>query len=430
MSWMVKSYGENCLLGGEFTTALVDIVLDKSNLYPMVRVGLAITNLCHDKKIDGVAKLITKTDISGLKNNKTRILLQECELFLTRAWKECESSSKQVTLKWKILGQAMIRSILMLVKKEKLGKEGKEYKLTEIEALFAKGMTGEDTPHVHEASSSKGSDQYALDLDQGHTPMFLAQKNLGLKIGATYTVKDFPTRLWTVTQLTDSEIQLTWSPLLDPTKKSILTYKDHEIAANLKPSKSKVPQLFDGLELDALFPHNSFDVEDENSRAKIYLILHEAYNEMDMETDDIIVQSIPKVAMYASKDIGKKKCKLIPVPEKVNQVMKKEPPANMKYGEVQFEGQTWYIGSLKPLKMPKDDDPTQKVTGVFAPFWYALTKEEEGNLKEELVTYKGSVGDLKIKILTNTDDILKHDMLALQKGEKLSEEQPTKKARK
>ena len=129
MSWMVKSYGENCLLGSEFTTALVDIVLDKSNLYPMVRVGLAITNLCHDKKIDGVAKLITKTDISGLKNNKTRILLQECELFLTRAWKECESSSKQVTLKWKILGQAMIRSILMLVKEEKLGKEGKEYRL-------------------------------------------------------------------------------------------------------------------------------------------------------------------------------------------------------------------------------------------------------------------------------------------------------------
>ena len=58
-------------------------------------------------------------------------------------------------------------------------------------------------------------------------------------------------------------------------------------------------------------------------RAKIYLILREAYNAMDMETDDIIVQSIPNVAMYASKDIGKKKCKLIPVPEKVNQVMKK-----------------------------------------------------------------------------------------------------------
>ena len=75
---------------------------------------------------------------------------------------------------------------------------------------------GEDTPHVHEASSSKGSDQYALGLDQGHTPMFLAQKNLGLKIGATYTVKDFPTRLWTVTQLTDSEIQLTWVTTIGP----------------------------------------------------------------------------------------------------------------------------------------------------------------------------------------------------------------------
>ena len=82
---------------------------------------------------------------------------------------------------------------------------------------------------------------------------------------------------------------------------------------------------------------------------------------MDMETDDIIVQSIPQGSHVCQQRYWpKKKCKLIPVPEKVNQVMKKEPPANMKYGEVQFEGETWYIGSLKPLKMPKDDDPTPK----------------------------------------------------------------------
>ena len=151
MSWMVKSYGRTVSWGVSSLQLWLTLCLTSLISIPWSGLGLAITNLCHDKKIDGVAKLITKTDISGLKNNKTRILLQECELFLTRAWKECESSSKQVTLKWKIFGQAMIRSILMLVKKEKLGKEGKEYKLTEIEALFAKGMTGEDTPHVHEA---------------------------------------------------------------------------------------------------------------------------------------------------------------------------------------------------------------------------------------------------------------------------------------
>lgn len=396
----------------------------------MVRVGLAITNLCHNKKVDGVAKLITKTDVSGLKGPKSKPMLNDCEMFLTKAFKECESSSMQVTMKWKVLGQAMIRTILMLVKKEKVGKEGKEYKLGEIEALFSRGMAGEDTTHVHEASSSKGSDQPALDLDQGHTPMFLAQKTLGLKIGATYTLKDFPTRLWTVTKLTDSEVQLTWSPLLDPTNKSILTYKDHEIATNLKPSKSKVPQLFDSSELDPLFPHNNDDVSEEISKAQVYLLLLEAYNSLDMETEDIIVQSIPKVAIYANKDLGKKKCKFIPVPEKVNQVMKKLPPANTKYGEVQYEGETWYIGALKPLKMPKDDDHSHKMTGVFAPFWYALTKEEGGTLKEEWVTFKGSFGDLKIKILTNTDEILKHDMLAMEKGEKPSEEPSKKKARK
>ena len=93
MSWMVKSYGESSFLGSEFTTSLVDMVFDKSNLYTMVRLGLVITNLCHDKKVDGVAKLITKTDIKGLNNSKGKRALQECELFLTRAWKQCEASN-------------------------------------------------------------------------------------------------------------------------------------------------------------------------------------------------------------------------------------------------------------------------------------------------------------------------------------------------
>ena len=104
MSWMVKSYGENSFSGSEFTTSLVDMAIDKPNLYTMVRAGLVITNLCHEKKVDGVARLIAKTDISGLKNSKGKLALQECELFLTRAWKQCEASSQPVTVKWRVLG--------------------------------------------------------------------------------------------------------------------------------------------------------------------------------------------------------------------------------------------------------------------------------------------------------------------------------------
>lgn len=89
MSWIVKSYGENSFLGSEFTTSLVDIVIDRSCLIskPLVRVGLTITNFCHEKQVDEIPRLITKTDISGLKNKKMKLALQECEAFPTRAWK-------------------------------------------------------------------------------------------------------------------------------------------------------------------------------------------------------------------------------------------------------------------------------------------------------------------------------------------------------
>ena len=74
----------------------------------------------------------------------------------------------------------------MLVKKEKLGREGKEYKMSDIEGMFAKGMAGEEKTQSQVASSK---DQPAPDLDQGHTPMFLAKKQLDLKIGSTYIVQ-------------------------------------------------------------------------------------------------------------------------------------------------------------------------------------------------------------------------------------------------
>ena len=107
-----------------------------------------------------------------------------------------------------------------------------------------------------------------------------------------------------MTKLTGSQVELAWSPLLEPSKKSILTYKDHEIATKLKPSKARVPQLFDSNELDQLFPHNNDDVADEGTRAQIFLLLQEGYDKMDLETDEIIVQSIPKVAVYAKQDFG------------------------------------------------------------------------------------------------------------------------------
>ena len=102
MSWIVKSYGENSFLGSEFTTSLVDIVIDRSCLIskPLVRVGLTITNFCHEKQVDEIPRLITKTDISGLKNKKMKLALQECEAFPTRAWKHVVKLLQQTFDQW------------------------------------------------------------------------------------------------------------------------------------------------------------------------------------------------------------------------------------------------------------------------------------------------------------------------------------------
>ena len=64
---MGKQYGENATIGSELMCALVDAALSKSNLFVMTRNAVLLTNMCIGKSIDGIARLVTKTDFMALK---------------------------------------------------------------------------------------------------------------------------------------------------------------------------------------------------------------------------------------------------------------------------------------------------------------------------------------------------------------------------
>ena len=72
-------------MGEEFMNTVVDSQWSKTTLHPFVNVALTVTNCTASMLVDGVAKLITKTDIPSLKAKKFEHGLNEIEV----PWVSC-----------------------------------------------------------------------------------------------------------------------------------------------------------------------------------------------------------------------------------------------------------------------------------------------------------------------------------------------------
>ena len=92
LAYMSKQFGGNPTLGEEFMTTIVDTQFSKTTLHPMVKVALVVANCTTDKVIDSVAKLITKTDVTGLKGKKHETKLDAIETSLANYWDKLNKS--------------------------------------------------------------------------------------------------------------------------------------------------------------------------------------------------------------------------------------------------------------------------------------------------------------------------------------------------
>ena len=65
-----KSFGENKVLGQEFVESVAGLQLSKVNTCNFIRTALIVTALIAEKVVDGVAKLLTKSDVDRLSGKK------------------------------------------------------------------------------------------------------------------------------------------------------------------------------------------------------------------------------------------------------------------------------------------------------------------------------------------------------------------------
>ena len=430
VAFMSKQFGTNPTLGEEFMSSIAETQFAKTTLHPMVKIALVVTNCTTEKIVDSVAKLITKTDVAGLKAKKMHPKVNEVESLLATFWEQLKASKLEQPMQFKMFGKACIRFALHLTSKEKMGTEGKTRSMEELKTLMESDLAtaGVGSSAASAASSTTAQppaeQEVPYDLDQANNPMFLAKQLLDLDVGKNYTVKDQPGRIWALTEIGETHIVLKHYPLLEPTKICTMKFEATEIAGNLKPTKQKMHKLCSDEQLQHLWASSSPVCQEETQKCSVFLVLHEAYNALDVDESQVLVQSAPTVALFAKKDLKKGALQLVPCPEKLGSIVSKQPSAKF-FGEIKYEGTLYYI---IPMKHPKWNDETGEYEGSLSPFW--VCKEiEEGQLEYKWVTFSHKLGDIDIKILTNKDMVTAHSELGMR-SMAVSEAAPSKKARK
>ena len=127
-----KLYAENRRLGSEFMQAITDTVISDTKSYPRLRQAFVACNLISPKIVDGVSKLLVKSDIQKLAKEQYRRDIDEAESDYELASKYLEACVEDGAISQAtsdgIYGRFLVRVVLLLTAKGKSGFEGKEYK--------------------------------------------------------------------------------------------------------------------------------------------------------------------------------------------------------------------------------------------------------------------------------------------------------------
>ena len=123
-----KEYGGSKKLGETFLRAVASARFPtESSKFPFVRAAMLATNLVspQHKIVDGVAKLLSKTDVAGMASKRMLAKATAAEQSLSEIWSELQDASKARQLSVgqcnALFGRIAFRLILHLLKKENDG---------------------------------------------------------------------------------------------------------------------------------------------------------------------------------------------------------------------------------------------------------------------------------------------------------------------
>jgi hypothetical protein len=144
MDRCAKTYGADKLLGEELITSVVDVNFGDFSTLVMTRVAVVLANLTADKIVDGVSKLILKSDIERLKSSANKPKTIALDEILNKGYNLAKQLYVGGSLSLgefdEIVCKLFTRGILHLCNKEKLGAEKRNSKAQQRYALSSCAM--------------------------------------------------------------------------------------------------------------------------------------------------------------------------------------------------------------------------------------------------------------------------------------------------
>lgn len=140
-----KSYGESKTLGEEFVGAVVGLSVSKVDKCNYIRTAIVATNLVAEKVVDGIARLIYKSDIDRLQSSSRKDAVLAADASIKMAWtladNACQAGHISQDSFDDIVGKIMFRMVLYLVDKQKLSPEKIAFQdMADIKSKFCSDM--------------------------------------------------------------------------------------------------------------------------------------------------------------------------------------------------------------------------------------------------------------------------------------------------
>ena len=410
LSAFSKEFGHGVHLGEDFLLACTNSVFTPTDMTPMIRVALVATNLTCEKIVDGIGRLLLKSDVEKLKAKKLQPKVLEAEELLLGRWKDLERDTKlNDTQKFKIFGKACLRTSLFLVGKQKQGREQREFaSLDEIRLQCIKDMTTISTPAAHSVEAhEENSASSIVQLHEAKNAMYVAGQKLEIKVGNHYTHKNFDDRVWKCFEVGANHMGIMYQDMLSGVV-SRIQVKDIEIAESLRTTKHKPPTMLDAKHVPALLCH--IVAEEENDKCSIFKLVIDFNKSLGKSPLELLYQEYPSRLAFSNKGFQEKQLLLVPGVDKVSQISVKESKGSV---EVRLGEKVYY---LLPPKQYKFDEKSMAYTGMVSPFWLLFNSKpsnELGNMVLSFTTYK----NLKIQAIYNRYEVFTHDQLCMMEPE-------------
>ena len=412
-----KAYGKNKILGEGFWDAVVNARFQSGvTQFPFLRAALVATNLVSpQKKIsDGVARLVTKTDVSALTSTAKLLHITSAETLMSTTWKQLQTLQQEGQLLQRtaddLFGKLITRTCLFLVKKGKEGPESQEYtSLKDVKAKFDKelGQAGgaddySGAPDVDEAGTAPQA-----SLEDVSDPVWIATSN-GFVIGRVYLEKGKngnPHKLIGMDAAAGCTFQEISSDRATPATK---TEGFDRLKANWIEFRGKIQMKVEGH--DTHMVHNMPSVEAEIARCKAWAALADLARTWSAQESSSIsfFRDPDEIRMATGVALAIGKLKLVPFTQYKNL---SDKPTHSGFKIELASGKHVYLEA--PPK-PRGSQPEWRNDTVWVGFWWVkgVSKQSEANMEMTTV----SVGGMSVPVLQNFRDLKPFDVLSVFEG--------------